>query len=67
MLCDFHPVALCFKVSMHWRRLIARISPETDGPAEQADSHEYEGYGDPLRHGAFCRPQERDEGKGWFR
>ena len=42
MGCNFHPMSLRLKVTMHGRLLKTRISPEARSPAEQANDHENE-------------------------
>ena len=63
---DFHPVPLCFKVSMHRRRLEPRVAPEPYAPPEETGDHQDQWYHDPLRHSSFCRPEEADQRKRGF-
>jgi len=63
LLGEFHPMSLGLKVSMHGRRLEARVSPEPGRPSEEAHGHQYQRDGGPLRNGAFGRPQEGNERK----
>lgn len=58
---DFHPMPLCFEITMHWWALKARIPPESHSPPIEPSYHEYERQDDPLRSASSGWPQKCGE------
>ncbi len=58
-------MSLCLEISVHRRRLVAGMTPESNTPSKDADDHQNQGQQDPLRCRSSSRPQEGHQGKLW--